>query len=377
LEVAGVGTGGLEDATEFDDDRAVEDVIDGLVALRPVLINPDRASIRIMGTRFVFDSYLLDRLIYPYVGTPDRPRSLPAAMDLSALFGSGYAEEVLDEAGETAYENYDEQLEAMRELLASRPEQEWGRTVYDAWLHALEPTFVEHGRAFPDFMRSEAWAAKAHQSGLGSYAELKHDTILYAKQPIGEGGDGAEIPERRNWVEPEPVVFGRLGATAELMRDGLDERGLLTNEQDGLLADAIELFRFLGRVAEDELAGSPISRRDDDRLTDIGHEFESLFMRTSDRTAGGTGEQDLDAAIVADIASGGGRVLEIGTGRIDRIYVLVPDDDGRFQVAVGGVYSFYEFTTDGERLSDQEWRSLLDAGDAAPRPPWEEVLLPG
>lgn len=377
LEVAQVATAGLQDATAFADDAAVEGVIDGLVGSRPVLINPDRASIRIMGTRFVFDSYLLDQLIYPNVGTPDRPRSLPAAMDLPAAFGSAHAYGVLDDAGETGYENYDEQLGAMRELLASRPRQEWGRTVYDAWLHALEPSFARHGRAFPDFMRSEAWAAKAHQSGLGSYAELKHDTILYAKQPIGEGGDGTDVPERRNWVEPEPVVFARLAATAELMRAGLDERGLLPAEQAGLLADAIELFRFLVQVAEDELAGVPISQRDDDRLTDIGHELESLFVRTSDQTAEGVGEADLDAAIVADIASGGGEVLEISTGRIDRIYVLVPDDEGRFQVAVGGAYSFYEFRTDGERLSDEEWRSLLDAGEAPERPSWQEAMLPG
>ncbi|HEX6230430.1 MAG TPA: DUF3160 domain-containing protein [Actinomycetota bacterium] len=376
LEVDGAATGGLDDATAFADDAAVQDVVDGLIALRQVLINPDRASIRVMGSRFVFDSFLLDHLIYPNVGTPEEPRTLPAPMDLPALFGSGFAHEVLGEAGETRYEGYDEQLEAMQGLLASRPGQDWGRTVYDAWLHALEPVFVEHGRAFPDFMRTEAWAAKAHQSGLGSYAELKHDTILYAKQPIGEGGDGLDVPERRNWVEPEPVVFGRLAATADLMRSGLEERGLLPAELRGLLADAVELFAFLERIARDELAGASISERDNERLTDIGHTLEAIFMRTSDQTAEGVGEQDLDAAIVADVASGGGEVLEVATGRIDRIYVLVPDDDGAFQVAVGGVYSFYGFTTEGERLSDDEWRSLLDAGEAPARPSWEEAMLP-
>ena len=69
-------------------------------------------------------------------------------------------------------------------------------------------------------------------------------------------------------------------------------------------------------------------------------------------------------------------ILEIGTGRIDRIYVLVPDNSGRFQVAVGGVYSYYEFTTPpGERLTDEAWRGLLDAGKAPARPAWEEAFL--
>jgi hypothetical protein len=70
-------------------------------------------------------------------------------------------------------------------------------------------------------------------------------------------------------------------------------------------------------------------------------------------------------------------VLEIGTGYFDRIYVVVPNDQGAFQVASGGVYSYYEFpwpTTD--RLNDQQWRQML-RDDAAPdRPAWQEPLFP-
>ena len=81
---------------------------------------------------------------------------------------------------------------------------------------------------------------------------------------------------------------------------------------------------------------------------------------------------------MADIASGPQGVLELGTGRIDRIYVLVPDDDGTFHVAAGGVYSFYELVGEpGERLTDEAWRARLDSGDAPARPAWEAAFLPG
>ncbi len=63
-------------------------------------------------------------------------------------------------------------------------------------------------------MRSEAWTAKAHQSGLGSYAELKHDTLLYSKQAVAEGGDkpdscpsgatGSSPSRPRSPVSPPP-----------------------------------------------------------------------------------------------------------------------------------------------------------------------------
>jgi hypothetical protein len=381
LEVADAAGSALDDPTVLADDAAVSGIADGLLAARPVLIDPDRASIRLMGTRFVIDSYVLDQLVYPNVGTEEKPRSLPSALDIAAAFGSEFAEQALAQEGETDYEGYDAQLESMRAAIAGRAAGDWGSTVYDAWLSALEPSFVAHGEAFPDFMRDDAWSAKALQSGLGSYAELKHDTILYTKQAVAEGGDGLPIPERRNWVEPEPAAFGRLAAVTDLLLGGLDQRQLLRKEERELLRDASELFRFFEQIAAGELAGTPISEVDNERLTDIGGELEAFFWRTSDRTAGGETEADQDAAVIADIASsrvGEQGILEVGTGRIDRIYVLVPDDQGAFQVAAGGVYSYYEFANPpGTRLTDEEWRASLDAGEQPERPAWEQSILAG
>jgi hypothetical protein len=80
--------------------------------------------------------------------------------------------------------------------------------------------------------------------------------------------------------------------------------------------------------------------------------------------------------VVADIMSNPSEALEIGTGYIDRIYVLVPNDDGQFQVARGGVYSYYEFWVPrDQRLTDEEWRQMLVDGGAPARPYWTEVFL--
>lgn len=267
-------------------------------------------------------------------------------------------------------------MAALRASVTSRPASAWGGTVYDAWLYAVQPAVVAHGSAFPDYMRTGAWAAKSLQSGLGSYAQLKHDTILYAKQALSEGGDGV-VTKPRNWVEPDPVVFARLAAAADLARRGLGDRDLLSASQDDLLADVTDLFAFLARVATDELAGKPISDEDNDRLGDIGEELEGLYLRTSDRPAGGGSvSQDEDSAVIADILTGMGReVLEVGTGRFDRILVLVPDDDGTFQVAAGGVFSYYEFVNEGgQRLTDEAWRALLDR-DPPDRPDWQAPIF--
>jgi hypothetical protein len=70
-------------------------------------------------------------------------------------------------------------------------------------------------------------------------------------------------------------------------------------------------------------------------------------------------------------------VLELGTGYIDNVFVLVPDNDGDFQVAAGGVYSYYEFWNTEQRLTDEEWRAMLDAANNPPRPGWQQIFLAG
>lgn len=374
--------GAMTDPTPLAEDVAIDTVATALRTARPVLIDQERPAVRLMGTRFVIDAFVLDQLLAPYVGTVDEPRLLPSPLDLAAAFGSDFALTIQEEAGETAYAGYDAQMAAMRTAIAERPDEAWGATVYDAWLAAIAPMWLPHGAAFPDFMRTDAWAAKDHQSGFGSYAELKHDTILYTKQSVGEMGDSGPTEQPRNWVEPDPVPFARIGAMADLTRRGLAARGLTGATLDGLLADVGDLAGFLARVATDELAGRPIEADDNERLLSIGGELESLWWRTADLPEGTLPAMDDMAAIVADIASGRDRetdtvtVVEVATGYVDTILVLVPDDAGRFHVATGGVYSYYEFRQPlSDRLTDEAWRAMLKAGEAPDRPSWMARIL--
>ena len=94
--------------------------------------------------------------------------------------------------------------------------------------------------------------------------------------------------------------------------------------------------------------------------------------------------EDQQAAVIADVAtdpdpSGSGSsapiVLEVGVGRIDEVYVVAPivDIDGKtvLQLCKGGVFSFYEFHWPADdRLTDEKWRELLDAGNAPAGPEW-------
>jgi len=308
-------------------------------------------------------------------------RTYTSPLDLVAAFDSSLAYRILDEQDLTDYLNFEEQLDLMQELLADRTADDWASTVYDAWLYALEPVWVDHDVAYPEFMQTDTWAAKDLQSGLGSYAELKHDTILYAKQSFAAEG-GFEPPEvaPRHWVEPNPVAFERMAAAVGLLQDGLTDRDLIdpADEMSGMLDDVRTMLDRFGRIADDELAGVPISEEDNDWLEAIGSILEGLWVETSDwdPDLGAPSADDTDAAIVADIMRSSFAYLEIGTGRIDRLYVLVPNDDGQMQLAVGGVYSYYEFWREEElgRLNDDEWRELLDT-DPPARPEWQDVFF--
>ena len=176
------------------------------------------------------------------------------------------------------------------------------------------------------------------------------------------------------------MPFARLQAMADLERQGLSSRGLLNKPLDKLLADYSDLTGFLARVATDELAGRSIDKADNSRLLYIGGELEDLWWRTSRCQTGeqpGLPTPDDPSGVVADIASGRDQatdtitVVETATGYVDQLLVLVPDDKGRFHVALGGVYSYYEFHQPvSQRLTDEAWRIMLASGEVPARPDW-------
>lgn len=363
---------GWSDMTVLADPATISAIGQGLVDLRPVAINPEAASIRIMGSRFVIDSYVLDQLV-----TPNIQRDEASPVDVAAAFGSEWAVDVQTANGTMDIDGYADQLDAMQQIISERSIEDWSSTVYDAWLYAISPMWAERGTDYPRYMQSDAWSAKSHQTGFGSYTELKHDTILYTKQAVAEGGgDEPPIPPR-HWVEPEPVAYERLAAVTALMRQGLADRELLPDEYSQLLVDLEDFYTWLGAIATDELGGVPISEQDNEQLGWIGSTLEGFWVRTSDGDLDVDSGPDAYAALIADVMRNSAAVLELGTGFVDYIFVVVPDDEGGFQVATGGVYSYYEFWNTGPRLTDEEWRAELEAGTQPARPEWQHGFLAG
>jgi hypothetical protein len=166
-------------------------------------------GMRFMGQRFVPDAYIFRQLIYRNVSTPDHRRGLPKGLDLLAAIGSERAYTHLDQMGETQYERYPQQMEKVRKWLSSLSVDEWTETLYNGWLYSFYPLLDVPGQGYPVFMQSQAWQDKQLNTVLGSWAELKHDTILYAKQVYAEMGGGPDCYDHR-WAG-EPWAVNRCG----------------------------------------------------------------------------------------------------------------------------------------------------------------------
>jgi len=331
---------------------------------------------RFMGQRFVLDAYIFEQLIEREV----EGRMLPKGLDVLAAMGSEEAYAILDEMGETAYGRYPEQMAKLRREISALQLDSWTQNLYWAWLYALQPLIAPKGAAYPPFMQTRAWARKDIHTALGSWTELKHDTILYAKQVMAEMGGGPPSPPPRGWVEPNPEAYARLLALAQMTRDGLESRGLLSEKVRVNLWRLEELLAFLLDVAQRELAGRPLTDEEYDRIRYYGGELEAITLAAADQEeTGGTPffEEEEQAALVADVATDpGGRVLEEAIGRIFEIYVVVPDGAGGLHIAKGGVFSYYEFPWPmGDRLTDEKWRAMLASGEAPAQPEWTASFI--
>jgi hypothetical protein len=386
-------------ATALADDALLEAFIEEAQTLPPprilglVLVDTDDVEaqtkgLRFMGQRFVPDAYIFRQLVYRNVGSREQRRGLPRGLDLLAAMGSERAYHILDGMGDTGYEHYPEQMARVRGWISGLSVDEWTETLYNSWLYSFQPLLEVPGEGYPAFMQSPAWLDKQLHTALGSWTELKHDTILYAKQVYAEYGNGAAAPEPlppRGYVEPVPRFFARLAALTVMTREGLSSRGLLDAQDDASLRRLEELARAFQAMAEKELRAEPLTEEEFALIRLYGVDLEHLLMAsatTPDGEApGGHGfftEEDLQAAVVADVATDPGppaTVLEEGVGRVDEIHAVVPlvEEDGTItlQVTKGGVFSYYEFPWPaGDRLTDDAWRQMLDQGQAPPRPAW-------
>jgi hypothetical protein len=360
-----------------------------------VFIDEDKEAVtkgmRLMGQRFTLDEYTFGQLIWRNVGTDDNKRWLPKSLDFAAALGSSEAYSILDSQGDTQYAKYPQQMDKVRGEIGTLADSQWTENLYWSWLYSFRPLLQPKAEnsGYPSFMTNQAWTRKDLNTVNGSYTELKHDTILYAKQVMAEMGGGP--PDIiKGYAEPEPEFYARIAALIGMTRDGLVSRGLLeVPENDFVDSDYNTLQTMyntaldLKHISEKELSNQPLTDDEYSLIMFYGGTLEHITAAASDpvdpNTQGNVDVNDQDAAVVADIATGGEageQALEEGTGRIMEIYVVVPIE-GKLVLTRGGIYSQYEFIQPtSNRLTDEQWRAQLDSGDVPPLGDWKTFIAP-
>ncbi|MBN1771675.1 MAG: DUF3160 domain-containing protein [Deltaproteobacteria bacterium] len=364
-------------------------------------------GMRIMGQRYTPDADVMGRLAVPAVGAPLGPRDPPPftlaetqqgpargfarGLDVMLLLGAPRARPILEELGDAQYAGYDAALERARGVFPPDDSAVWHGNLYWAWLEVLRDYVRPRPTPSQAFETGAAWADRTLTAALASWAQLRHDTILYVKQPYAEGagcamGGPEPPPPPKGFVEPNPEFFARLIALNEMTRGGLRELELLPEQADRLLGHFGEVLGKLRDLAVKEVEDRAIDQADNDFLIGFGASCAGLVQGIAGLTEAPPGppdphadgeayhEADTKTTLVADVMTcvDAGEVLEEGTGYVELITVAfrAPGRGDTF-VAAGPALTYYEFRWPlADRLTDEKWRAMLAADEAPAPPPW-------
>src|SRR5262249_18660215 len=197
-------------------------------------------------------------------------RVFPRGLDVMAILGSKRAAELVHELGDDDYRagnkalSYDQAVAALKKEYGTLTNLDWNRNLYWSWLHALKPLLADYGMGYQTFMTTKAYRTKSLNTALASWAQLRHDTILYAKQSYTtlEFSGRLRVKPVGGYVEPVPEFYARLLALARMTGKGLTDMKVLDAAGRKRLAEFEKLLERLLAISEKELANKALSKKD-------------------------------------------------------------------------------------------------------------------
>lgn len=362
-------------------------------------------SFTLLGQKFVLDSWVLSKVVYDEILWDGNkvPRRIPSSLDVAfaALGNNQIVPELVDRMTNRQGRqfrdglNYQHHLAAVKIVIDQQNPAIWEQNIYLNWLATLRELSTPTTEAkYPEAMRTKAWAMKTLNTQLASWTQLRHDTILYAKQSY-TGTTRCFYPA--GFVEPRPEFWGRFEKMVRLAAKQInqtpfpDSSGKIQERQVEFLENFAEKIAILKDIATKELAQQELSQEQTQFLRDIVEIdggsggpyykgwYPSLFYEEpKDSNSWDAIVADVHTDVPDPVFGDPGAVLHQGVGNVDLLMIAVDNGEDKM-VYAGPVLSHYEFEMPGVyRQSDSEWKNDIMEGKVPPRPEWTEgYLVPG
>lgn len=340
------------------------------------------AGFRFLGQRFTIDSFVHNMLSSPRL--PDR--FMVSGLDIMGALGSRPADALL-KADKKEYPGYEERYEEVKNTINKYEDYSWQKTFYNSYLKIVKEIACFDSSMPFYFTQNEAWDTKTLLTAHASWAELRHDTILYVKQSAAElAGPGPcksfDVEKFRRpigYIEPNLGALYWMQYILKSSIEVLSNNEFMSEEYTNKFKNFAELIEKAISIAELEAADNAISENQNEFIYTIPYSLARIVMPAD----GNIIEQnELRMALIADVHTDGenARVLEVGTGIPYRIHVALNDSHGGKRIATGYIFSYYEFTQPmSNRLNNEEWKKKVysettDLNDYTPV--WARNILP-
>jgi len=341
---------------------------------------PVPPEFQLLGQRFVIDSYVFSNVVYDRITWgDDKPmRMMPDPLDAAFVLGFDEALPALKDEVDTWH--YAGNLNVLRSMVEDYDADFWSESMYNAWLDGIRALAADQtGEQYPAAARTRAWAQRNIQTGLASWAELRHDTVLYVKQSYT--GEACDYPD--GYVEPNPEFFERMRDFAVASNEMLSsitvaDEGWPTYSASSWFDRLATACGTLAGIARAQLDGTP-------RTTEQTDFLKSTVV--NDGMCGSPGFSGWYARLFYDAQTetfdfkptvcdvhtdpNSTEVLHVATGGANPM-VMVVQLDGVLRAFVGPVSSYYEFREPNfTRLTDAEWLTRYTGLDGfVERPAW-------
>ena len=355
--------------------------------IRPKFEKTSHNKINVMPQRYQPDAEVLQEMV-DYESKPTK-RGVPKGIDVMAAMGVTAAEQILKEE-KTEWKQLLPTLDKMKKRME---EIDWSETTATQWMETLKVLTTGTDNQSPYFMQNPNWSKKDLNAALASWAELKHDAILYAKQPMGaECGGGENVPEPvvKGYVEPNVKFWKKASELLENTAKVLKDQDMMTEKIEGTTERLRDEVSFLLRVSEKELDGKVLTDEEYDQISYIGATFENIsldLLRMPEQNLYNWVDiegADRKVALVADVYTANAdnnkdkAILFEAVGDADEIYVVV-EIGGYLYLTRGAVLSYREFIQpiDQPRLTDEEWQKQLESNPRKGVPDWmKSIIIP-